>query len=295
MSVFLTGDIHGTADIGKVEDFSRVAEGRLSRDDFLIVLGDFGLVWGNPPRPDETRRLDWLESRPWTTLFIDGNHENFDLLGRLPVRKWHGGRVHVVRPHVLHLMRGEAFEIGGHSVFAAGGAHSADIKWRTPGTSWWPQEVPDAEERERIEAHAREVGQVELLLTHCPPTGQYLRYKRLFPRFWGPSDEYTDWLEEHLEGTLGYRRWFYGHIHLDFPLDEPHTSLFNTVFDLDGTGLVTFGTNMGRCPDGRPHEYEYRFELPERTRGRTNGHSRHRDRGRAYYRCRLCGKELDVA
>ena len=50
----------------------------------------------------------WLEEKPFTTLFVDGNHENFDLLNTLPERQWNGGRVHVVREHVLHLMRGHS-------------------------------------------------------------------------------------------------------------------------------------------------------------------------------------------
>lgn len=84
MAVFLTGDTHGEADIAKVDAFARVAQD-LTRDDVLIVLGDFGLVWADPPSEGERRRLDWYEEQPWTTLFVDGNHENFDLLDALPV------------------------------------------------------------------------------------------------------------------------------------------------------------------------------------------------------------------
>lgn len=238
MAVFLTGDTHGELDFGKVVDFSRAAADKLTRDDYLIILGDFGFVWADPPTEREGARLDWLDGQPWTTLFIDGNHENFDLLDALPVHTWHGGRIHQVRSHVLHLMRGERFEIGGHSFFVVGGGHSVDKEWRTPHVTWWPQEAPGGEERTRIAARARELGQVDYVLTHVPPTGCYERYRRRFPKFWGPSDEYTDWLEEHIEGAFSYRRWFYGHLHFDLPDDEPHTLLFNHVFDLDGTGLL---------------------------------------------------------
>lgn len=73
MAVFLTGDIHGEMDIGKVEAFAQVAQG-LTRNDYLIILGDFGLVWADPPSAKELARLDWFERQPWTTLFVDGNH-----------------------------------------------------------------------------------------------------------------------------------------------------------------------------------------------------------------------------
>ena len=237
MAVFLTGDTHGEMHIGKVDAFARVAGG-LTRDDVLIILGDFGFVWSDPPSEREAKRLDWFESQPWTTCFVDGNHENFDLLDMLPVVERFGSDVHEVRPHVLHLMRGRTYEIGGHRFFVVGGAHSVDAKWRVPHRSWWPQEVPDAEERAFVAAAARSVGKVDFVLTHCPPTGCYERYRKRFPRFWGPSDEYTDWLEEYVEGVVAYRRWFFGHLHMDLPNDERHVVLFNEIVDLDDTGLL---------------------------------------------------------
>ncbi len=283
MAVFLTGDTHGELDMGKVLDFARCAQGVLTREDYLIILGDFGLVWSDPPSPKETERLDWLESCPWTTLFVDGNHENFDMLDALPTERWACGVIQRVRPHVIHLMRGQTYAFGGHSFFVVGGAHSVDKEWRTPHRSWWPQEVPNDEDRERIAAAAAQVGAVDYVLTHCPPTGCYNRYRKRFQGFWGPSDEYTDWLEEHIEGAFAYKRWFYGHLHFDLPLDEPHTLLFDQVFDLDSTGLVPYATNMGTCPDGTPHGYELGYDPPEPGQ-------RH---GRSFYLCSHCGKRLE--
>lgn len=31
-------------------------------------------------------------------------------------KEWHGGKVHELRPHVLHLMRGQVFEIDGKTL-----------------------------------------------------------------------------------------------------------------------------------------------------------------------------------
>ena len=284
MAVFLTGDIHGEMDIGKVEAFAQVAQG-LTRSDYLIILGDFGLVWADPPSAKELARLDWFERQPWTTLFVDGNHENFDMLEALPVVERYGGRVQDVRPHVTRLMRGETYQIGGHSFFVCGGAHSIDKEWRVPQVSWWPQEVPSADERKRIAEAATQVGKVEYVLTHCPPTGQYERYRARYAGFWGPDDEYTAWLEEHVEGAFAYKRWFFGHLHMDLPLDEPYTCLYNQVFDLDGTGLTFYGTDMGTCPDGQPHVWEQRYCPPPA--GEKHG-------SRAWYACTRCGKTIPL-
>lgn len=269
--------------MAKVDWLSQHAEG-LTRDDALIILGDFGLLWADPPTQKETDRLDWLEFQPWTTFVVDGNHENFDMLEKLPVTHGFGGSIQEIRPHVVRLMRGETYTIGGHTFFVVGGAHSIDAQWRVPHQSWWPQEVPVESERERIAAAAQAVGEVDYVLTHCPPTGCYRWYRSRFPKFWGPSDEYTDWLEEHVEGQFAYKRWFYGHIHMDLPLDERHTVLYNEVFDLDGTGRTTYGTNMGVCPNASQHEWEQRYEPP--APGEKHSH--------AWYECVHCGRKIDI-
>lgn len=113
MSIFVTGDVHGVAEYGASRFSSRAWPlGRtLTRDDVVIVAGDFGFIWSGSNT--DKYWLDWFESKPWTTCFVDGNHENHRLLAGLPMREWNGGLVHKARPHVLHLMRGEVFDIAG--------------------------------------------------------------------------------------------------------------------------------------------------------------------------------------
>lgn len=105
MAIYVTGDVHGRAEHGSSRfAFKNWPLGRtLTRDDVVIVAGDFGFVWDGSNA--EKYWLDWIESKPWTTCFVDGNHENHHALAELPVREWNGGLVHEARPHVLHLMR----------------------------------------------------------------------------------------------------------------------------------------------------------------------------------------------
>ena len=132
--IYLTGDTHIPIDIDKLSSKSFPEQKQLTRDDFIIVLGDFGLLW----REDKTYRywLDILSHRRYTLLFLDGNHENFDWLNSLPVESWHGGHVHRIAENILHLMRGEVFEIDGNTFFTLGGAVSHDRIYRTEGISW---------------------------------------------------------------------------------------------------------------------------------------------------------------
>ena len=90
--------------------------------------GDFGGVWHKDEEsPKEAMNLDWLESRMFTTLFVDGNHENFDRLNAYSLETWNSGKVYRIRPSVLHLMHGQVFELEGKKIFTFGGASSHDI------------------------------------------------------------------------------------------------------------------------------------------------------------------------
>ena len=111
MATYITGDVHGNIDCRKFDSpYFPAAEG-----DYVIICGDFGAVWDGTE--EEQKLLDWYNDKPWTTLFCDGNHENFDLLSKYPVEEWNGGKVHRIRPKVLHLMRGQVFTIEGKTFF----------------------------------------------------------------------------------------------------------------------------------------------------------------------------------
>lgn len=126
MAVWITGDIHGNPQRFSTDNFPEQKE--MTKDDVVIILGDFGLVWDySGENKTEKYWLDWLENKPFTTLFVDGNHDNFDRLDDYPIEKWHGGNVHFIRPSVIHLMRGQIFDIEDRSFFTFGGASSHDI------------------------------------------------------------------------------------------------------------------------------------------------------------------------
>ena len=123
MAIFITGDTHGDFIRFKKKIFYEQAE--LTKDDCVMIAGDFGGIWDGSA--EERHWLDWLEAKPYTTLFVSGNDENFDLLARYPVEDWHGGQVQRVRPSVIHLMRGQVYEIQGKTFFTMGGGQSHDI------------------------------------------------------------------------------------------------------------------------------------------------------------------------
>ena len=128
---YVTGDTHG-----EVARFLELKERYgLTEGDSVIVAGDFGCIPGLGTGSES--KLDALAQLPFTVLFLDGNHECFPALNAYPEETWHGGRVHRIRHNVLHLMRGQVFDLGGVSVFTMGGGYSMDRASRIPGRSWW--------------------------------------------------------------------------------------------------------------------------------------------------------------
>lgn len=225
--VFVTGDTHGSYDIRKLA--SRTFKSHvLDKDDYLVICGDFGLVF-NPVQSsgEEEYWLRWLRDKSFTTLFVDGNHENFDRLNALPERTWHGGCVHVVNESVLHLMRGYVFDIANHSCFVMGGACSHDREYRVESISWWPQELPSEEEYARARASLDTCDwEVDYAFTHCAPANLQARVNPTFS-----NDALTEFLFE-VERRLSYRCWFFGHYHDDRVIDERARVLYQDIVEL---------------------------------------------------------------
>lgn len=243
--IYVTGDTHGRNDIGKLGE-DRWPEGQtLTRDDYVVVCGDFGAIWSKHDLTDEGSLLHWWEDRPWTTLFIDGNHENHDLLDGLEVGERFGSPVHVIPgcPHVIHLMRGYVYGLPVSpgrtaSTLVMGGARSVDRMWRVRGKSWWAREMPSNAEYKRCTASLEEVGwKVDYVLTHELPAD--LRYPALDWRYYkelassiDPLCNYLQWVYENLDLEF-LKRWYAGHYHTDRVVADKVRVLYQDVIRMD--------------------------------------------------------------
>lgn len=78
--IYITGDTHGGFQRFGSKYFPQQMQ--MGRNDCMIICGDFGGLWDGGQK--DQHWLDWLAEKPFTTLFVDGNHENFDLLNALP-------------------------------------------------------------------------------------------------------------------------------------------------------------------------------------------------------------------
>ncbi len=118
--LFITGDTHG--DLTK---FKSSAMHKLKRDDYIIVCGDFGFVWDGSSK--EINNLKWLAKRKYKILFVEGAHENFEMLNKYPKINFMGGKARQIADNIYQLIRGEIFEIDSKKIFAFGGGDDEDL------------------------------------------------------------------------------------------------------------------------------------------------------------------------
>ena len=242
MTIYLTGDIHGSMETNRLSSTNWPQGRNLNRDDYLIILGDFGLIF-DPDGESRSERywLNWLDDKPWTTLFIDGNHENFDRLfsDEFEIAPWHGGYARFIRPNVIHLLRGEIYDIDDTTFLAFGGANSVDRDWRIEGESWWAQEVPSDEDRQHCVSNLIAAGdQVDVVLTHEAPSAAY--YSTLLGKCDYSPDNISNWLQSNIADTVNFKRWYFGHHHIDVSDAYPYTALYQEIVELDLYGNSRF-------------------------------------------------------
>lgn len=231
--IFITGDTHGLNDAEKLVTCS--AKNNLTYEDYVIICGDCEVLWDKKLTKEF---VSFYENLHTNVLFIDGNHENYDMLNALPITEWNGGKVHKVTEHVIHLMRGQVFILDDKKFLCLGGADSHDRSSRIEHISWWRQEAitsADVAEAKRNLAHFGNV--VDYVIAHTPTydfqnkiideltqCGEavpfYLRNKLTRT----PS---ANSLEE-IAGIVKYTAWFSGHLHIDTKIGK-YYSLYNRI------------------------------------------------------------------
>ena len=175
------------------------------------------------------KRIKQLSKMKFTTLFVDGNHENFDRLYSYPIIEWHGGKVHKINSSIFHLMRGEIYEIDNKKIFAFGGASCHDIPdgildddnlekideydkrhagYRIRGYNWWDLELPtDGELRNGLDNLCKVNNKVDYIISHCAPTSIQNAFNPYYP-----DNKLTKYFEE-IKDKVEFKKWYFGHYH----------------------------------------------------------------------------------
>ena len=220
--IIITGDTHMIIDYHKLfrRSFNKKIYRKITDKDYLIICGDAGVVWDDSK--ENQHFIRYLTNKKWTTLFVDGNHENYEALDNMPVEIWNGGKIHRINDKIFHLMRGQVFTIDGLKFFTMGGANSVDKQYRTECVNWWRREIPSyAECDEALKNLEQHDWTVDYILTHTPPESILVD---LIP--WYERDAASVFLEE-VKKRVNYKHWYFGHLHIDRKIDEKHTAVFD--------------------------------------------------------------------
>lgn len=246
--IYVTGDCRGDFTRFSKQVFPEQAE--MTKDDYVIICGDFGGVWNQKIESQKEKWwLDWLQDRPFTFLFVDGNHENFDRLNEYPKAFWCGGVIHKIRPNVIHLKRGQVFRIDGAKVFTFGGAASHDIEdgilelddpdlkakkealdqhhgnYRINQLSWWKEEMPSFSEYRTGVINLKEnEWKVDYVISHCGPSSTIA----LMSDGSFEPDNLTKYFEL-VRQRLDYKKWFFGHYHMDKAVTDKEIVLYQQI------------------------------------------------------------------
>lgn len=218
MATFLKGDIHGN--LFEIIDF--INRFNLGKNDNIIILGDCGIAWRKDKKDLAQNIKLWNECGNGVKLyFIDGNHENFNILNSLPIENNMGK----IADNIYHLRRGQVYEFENKKILVCGGADSIDKYRRIENFTWWKEEAISQETIDDIPA-----GHYDYVLTHCCPRSIFEK-NRIYLSTLQFLDENKinhsseDMLEQ-LKNKITFDHWFFAHYHINRNLDEKFTCLF---------------------------------------------------------------------
>lgn len=218
--IYVTGDTHG--------DLSRLDSLKLKKGDTLIICGDFGFIWDGSGHEEKVLRM--LGKKKFNICFIDGTHENFDLLAEYDETLFCGGKAQNISGNLYHLMRGQIYNIEGHSVFCMGGGESPDVEQLMENGVYSRKEYPHETELREAEENLAKIGnRVDFIITHEPPASvkDFLCLHSEVPPIRSPLNAWLDNLAQNVD----YTRWFFGSMHIDKTVSLSRVAVFEKIIN----------------------------------------------------------------
>ncbi|MFI3140990.1 MAG: metallophosphoesterase [Clostridia bacterium] len=221
--IYVTGDIHGL-----MSRFDEPAIRKLKKGDTLIICGDFGFLWDGSKA--EMNTITKLTKKKFDICFVDGTHENFEMLSNMKVQKWNGGKVHHVANNIFHLMRGQVFKIEDQVIFTMGGGESPDIDIRFELETWSDLEIPTRDELvEGVDNLQRYNGKVDMIITHEPPA-KIKDFLLLDTKSDASITAINTYLED-VSRSCKFKHWYFGSLHMNKFISKTHTCVFDDVLN----------------------------------------------------------------
>ncbi|MCH5324011.1 MAG: metallophosphoesterase [Eubacterium sp.] len=226
--ICVTGDLHGDLTRFKAPQLKK-----LRRGDALIICGDFGCIWDGSKK--ERKTLKKLGKKKYNILFVEGTHENYDLLEEYPVEQWCGGKTRLISGNLRQLMRGQFYEIAGKRIFSFGGGQSDEnTSYLEPeDEKSWVQELPTNEElREGVQNLLDNGKKADYIITYEPPA-KLDEFIDIGKTNRNHINTYLDKILEHVD----FKMWYFGKRHINKLIPPRYQCLFDAVEFADKTRL----------------------------------------------------------
>lgn len=195
----------------------------LTKDDVVIVLGDWGAIWYGDKR--DNYLLKWWNKKPWTTFIVTGNHENYDVIEKLPTTTKFDGEVYRAADSVFIAKFGNIYNIGGYDCLCIGGAESHDKQFRKEGISWWRQEaITEQDYLYALDNIKKSSYNVDYVFSHTP--GILALHMLGYPPT--KSDQYVT----RLLANVNYTCHYCGHMHIDKLICNDEIIVYNDIIEL---------------------------------------------------------------
>lgn len=168
--VLFAGDIHGNKKHAQWL-FNHASKNEV---DIIIACGDFG-YWTHMKHGQTFVKFvaDRAETLGIKFMWVDGNHENHDILDDLVRANGRNNPIPTPNEWLQYIPRGCRFDVEGHTFMGYGGAWSVDWEHRELGISWWKQELVSPY---HMDAYVSDEP-VDVLITHEAPYGKEISYK----------------------------------------------------------------------------------------------------------------------
>jgi DNA repair exonuclease SbcCD nuclease subunit len=241
---YICGDTHDRVDLPKIQNWASNKSEKI-----LFQLGDFGGLFYEKDNKklwlkDNKLLRDWLKlgkQHNFTLFVVPGNHENWDMIDKLPTKGMFGGIVQyidVIHPYknnktqgrIYFLMRGEVYLIDGIKYFVMGGANThksfAGETDRDGEQICWSREIPSfGEYKNAMINFKRHDYNVDVILSHT--TNANIGYQTMVAKYGNgaysqsidfdkvddPLTRFFTSLSKHKK--VRYKSWYFGHFHHD--------------------------------------------------------------------------------
>lgn len=236
--ILIIGDTHG-----KWKLLSEIIYQEHKHIDVVIQVGDFGFFPTRRELEDKTYGLQDICTYGLPLYFVDGNHENHEVLQGLV--DTYGNDVPInIYGDIYYVPRGCNFTLGNTNFLGIGGAMSIDKDFRTDGVDWFEDEVSCYKKSKDI---LQSITDADVLISHTVPTDVMENLEDQGFVIFDDKDSTCELLKEAIQLSK-VRSIFCGHWHcrLEVQKESYKLDIINCI-DLMYSEKVSSGIYKNNC------------------------------------------------